>query len=477
MWENLIPKIFKKGCEKMIKIKSIKFYNHKIFGNQVFDFTIDGTTPVNNIIFAGENGSGKTKILEELNFISGLNFFVNFPIYSNKTHEIRLDISTEGYCDFNNEELLVDEALLICSIDDSNSNSYVIQFFSNGIKIEIVKKKGTADKLVQFKINGLYSNVDINYKPRNNIRGITNKTLDNDTNSIPEDMASEIIQLLIDIAIQDSCDVDSWIGQHRGEIVPENIYHTRLKRFTQAFEKIFGDTLKYKEIKNNSIPIFEKNNNEIEIQSLSSGEKQVIFRGVYLLRNKNSLKGVPVFIDEPEISMHPKWEEMIFEYYKNIFSEENIQTSQIFIATHSEHILSNVLNYNDSLVIKIKNNTLNKFYKNGTGVILPTMTLAEIKYSIFDLYTTDFHTLLYGYIQQNFVSNSVGTLINNPNIFQTDEWLKSQNAPLKNYVYNNTTYKTLPTYIRNCIDHPDNIYSYTKEELIQSIENMIDIVK
>lgn len=477
MWENLIPKIFKKGCEKMIKIKSIKFYNHKIFGNQVFDFTIDGTTPVNNIIFAGENGSGKTKILEELNFISGLNFFVNFPIYSNKTHEIRLDISTEGYCDFNNEELLVDEALLICSIDDSNSNSYVIQFFSNGIKIEIVKKKGTADKLVQFKINGLYSNVDINYKPRNNIRGITNKTLDNDTNSIPEDMASEIIQLLIDIAIQDSCDVDSWIGQHRGEIVPENIYHTRLKRFTQAFEKIFGDTLKYKEIKNNSIPIFEKNNNEIEIQSLSSGEKQVIFRGVYLLRNKNSLKGVPVFIDEPEISMHPKWEEMIFEYYKNIFSEENIQTSQIFIATHSEHILSNVLNYNDSLVIKIKNNTLNKFYKNGTGVILPTMTLAEIKYSIFDLYTTDFHTLLYGYIQQNFVSNSVGTLINNPNIYQTDEWLKSQNAPLKNYVYNNTTYKTLPTYIRNCIDHPDNIYSYTKEELIQSIENMIDIVK
>lgn len=52
-------------------------------------------------------------------------------------------------------------------------------------------------------------------------------------------MASEIIQLLIDIAIQDSCDVDSWIGQHPGEIVSENIYHTRLKRFTQAFEKFW----------------------------------------------------------------------------------------------------------------------------------------------------------------------------------------------------------------------------------------------
>lgn len=461
----------------MIKIKSIKFYNHKIFGNQFFDFTINGITPANNIIFAGENGSGKTKMLEELNFISNLNFRVNDSIYSNKTHEIRLDISTESYCDFNNEELLIDEALLTCSISSLNFNSYNIQYFSNGIKIENVKKKESVDKIIRFKINGLYSNVDINYKPRNDIRGITNKTLDNDTNSIPEDMASETIQLLIDIAIQDSCDVDSWIGQHRGECVPENIYHTRLKRFTQAFEKIFGNTLKYKEIKNNSIPIFEKNNNEIEIQSLSSGEKQVIFRGVYLLRNKNSLKGVPIFIDEPEISMHPKWEEMIFEYYKNIFSEENAQTAQIFIATHSEHILSNILNYSDSLVIKIKNNTINKFYKNGPGVILPTMTLAEIKYSIFDLYTTDFHTLLYGYIQQNFVSNSAGTLINDPNISQTDKWLKSQNAPLKNYIHNNKVYKTLPTYIRNCIDHPDNIYSYTKEELMQSIENMIDIVK
>lgn len=461
----------------MIMIKSIKFYDHKIFGNQVFDFTINGTTPVNNIIFAGENGSGKTKILEELNFISNLNFYINDPIYSSKTHEIRLDISNDGYCDFENELMLVDEALLTCSISSSNSNSCNVQFFRKGIKIKSIKKKGTADRIINFKIKGLYSNVDINYKPRNNIRGITDKTLDNDTNSTPEDMASEIIQLLIDIAIQDSCDVDSWIGQHRGESVPENIYHTRLKRFTQAFEKIFGDTLKYKEIKNNSIPIFEKNNNEIEIQSLSSGEKQVIFRGVYLLRNKNSLKGVPVFIDEPEISMHPKWEEMIFEYYKNIFSEENVQTSQIFIATHSEHVLSNVLNYNDSLVIKIKDNTLNKFYKNGPGVILPTMTLAEIKYSIFDLYTTDFHTLLYGYIQHNFVSDSAGNLISNPNISKTDEWLKNHNVPLKKYVHNKTIYETLSTYIRNCIDHPDSTYSYTKEELEQSVNSMINIVK
>ena len=465
----------------MIRIKSIKFYNHKIFGNQFFDFTIDGNNPVNNIIFAGENGSGKTKILEELHNISDLSFYPSSVVYSQKTHEITIDISSENYCDINNEETKITEANLILSRNDRGDTSNNIQFFSNGNKIGNVKKVGLTDRLGIFKMNGLYSNVDINYKPRNNIQGITNKTLDNDNNSIPSDMASEIIQLLIDIAIQDSCDVDSWIGSHRNEVVPDNIYHTRLKRFTNAFEKMFGNTIKYKEIRKNSIPIFEKNNNEIEISSLSSGEKQVIFRGTYLLRNKNSLKGVPVFIDEPEISMHPKWEETIFEYYKNIFSEENIQTSQMFVATHSEHILSNVLSYNDSLVIKIKDNATQKFYKNGPGTILPTITLAEIKYSIFDLYTMDFHTLLYGYIQQNFVSSNNGQLIGNPNVLQTDEWLKNQNVPLKEYVKqisptHTKHYDTLPTYIRNCIDHPDDEHSYSNEELITSIEKMIEIV-
>ncbi len=465
----------------MIRIKSIKFYNHKIFGNQFFDFTIDGNNPVNNIIFAGENGSGKTKLLEELHNVSNFSFFANYGIYSQKTHEIIVDLSTENYCDINNDDIKINEAILTISKNAEENTSNNLVFLSNGNKIKNVKRAGSTDRVISLKINGLYSNVDINYKPRNTIQGITNKTLDNDNNSIPNDMASEIIQLLVDIAIQDSCDVDSWIGSHRNAVVPDNIYHTRLKRFTNAFEKMFEDTIKYKEIRNNSIPIFEKNNNEIEISSLSSGEKQVIFRGIYLLRNKNSLKGVPVFIDEPEISMHPKWEETIFEYYKNIFSEENIQTSQMFVATHSEHILSNVLNYNDSLVIKIKDNTTQKFYKNGPGTILPTITLAEIKYSIFDLYTTDFHTLLYGYIQQNFVSDNNGQLIDNPNILQTDEWLKNQNVPLKEYVKqisptHTKHYDTLSTYIRNCIDHPDDDHSYCNEELITSIEKMIEII-
>lgn len=52
----------------MIKLKKIKFFNNKIFKDKEFDFTINNNS-VKNIILAGENGTGKTKILEELHFV------------------------------------------------------------------------------------------------------------------------------------------------------------------------------------------------------------------------------------------------------------------------------------------------------------------------------------------------------------------------------------------------------------------------
>ena len=179
--------------------------------------------------------------------------------------------------------------------------------------------------------------------------------------------------------------------------------------------------------------------------------------------------------------MHPKWEEKIFEYYKSIFSENSNQTSQMFIATHSEHILSNVLTNDNCLVIKIKNGSYEKFYKGSQGIVLPTITIAEIKHAIFDLYTTDFHNLLYGYIQENYVSDNNGNILNNANVKQTDEWLKNQGATLKHYykqisVTNIKEYDTLPTYIRNCIDHPDNNINYTTSELSNSIKELIRII-
>lgn len=97
---------------------------------------------------------------------------------------------------------------------------------------------------------------------------------------------------------------------------------------------------------------FKKNGVDIPIESLSSGEKQIVFRGCFLLKDINAMKGALVFIDEPEISLHPSWQMKIMDYYKGIFTDENgKQTSQIFAVTHSPFIIHNPNRRNDKVIV------------------------------------------------------------------------------------------------------------------------------
>ena len=53
-------------------ITKIKWKNHNVLGNLKLDFTNKDGTVYDNIVIAGENGTGKTTILETLvNFLSG----------------------------------------------------------------------------------------------------------------------------------------------------------------------------------------------------------------------------------------------------------------------------------------------------------------------------------------------------------------------------------------------------------------------
>ena len=62
-----------------------------------------------------------------------------------------------------------------------------------------------------------------------------------------------------------------------------------------------------------------------------------------MLESNNSI----ILIDEPELSLHPKWQQRIIEVYKKI-GENN----QIILATHSPHILGSVSNENIFLLYR-----------------------------------------------------------------------------------------------------------------------------
>ena len=84
---------------------------------------------------------------------------------------------------------------------------------------------------------------------------------------------------------------------------------------------------------------------EFDINDLSSGEKQLFLRtlAIKMMEPKNSI----IMIDEPESSLHPKWQQRIVKVIERI-GENN----QIILATHSPHILGSVPKENIILLIK-----------------------------------------------------------------------------------------------------------------------------
>ncbi|MEG0022790.1 MAG: AAA family ATPase [Cetobacterium sp.] len=88
------------------------------------------------------------------------------------------------------------------------------------------------------------------------------------------------------------------------------------------------------------LPLFTNSyGEEFDINKLSSGEKQLFIRALTLkmVEAENAI----ILIDEPEISLHPKWQQKIVKVYENIG-----KNNQVIIATHSPHILGSVSNEN-----------------------------------------------------------------------------------------------------------------------------------
>jgi len=116
---------------------------------------------------------------------------------------------------------------------------------------------------------------------------------------------------------------------------PEKREQEAVDRFNQYFEKTdFVTRLVGLDPRMNRPQFRAITGETVFIDQLSDGEKQLYGRVVALimLNPKNSL----ILIDEPEISLHPKWQQTIMQIYANIGSG-----NQFIVATHSPQIIAN----------------------------------------------------------------------------------------------------------------------------------------
>jgi len=131
------------------------------------------------------------------------------------------------------------------------------------------------------------------------------------------------------------------------EFIDKLIYQ-KDKKSSEAYEVVqkilqdlfsdFDMQVKFSGIGQDRDVYFQNNDqNQIKIEELSSGEQELITKcfSLYLAEIKNSI----ILVDEPEGSMHPNWQNRIINIYQKIANENN---NQIFLATHSPHIVSSV---------------------------------------------------------------------------------------------------------------------------------------
>lgn len=448
-------------------IRKIKWNNHDVLGNLVLDFTKPDGSIYNTIVLAGENGTGKTTILETLSTFLNLGSMEAFEYINYMIDGIQYTITP-----LPNKE--VQGFHFRKNVSDGSTKRITANRYNSPESIE-------SDMLDLRHYGCSYSKARSGFNTQRvtstTIQQLDSEKYENDSN----DDFTSIKQLIVDINAQDNSE---WMRITK--LGTGTSFHTfkqasKMYRFENAFNEFF-DTVKFKDVDDTNPEeikiLFEKHGREIPIDRLSTGEKQIVFRGAHLLKNINSMSGGIVLIDEPELSMHPKWQQKVLNYYRSLFNKNGTQEAQMIIATHSEYVLRSALEDRDNvliIVLRDDNGTIRS--KNITApTVLPTITSAETNYLAFGILSVDYHIELYGYLQ-NRTSNFT--------VKRCDDYIAAQSQFYNSALHykpssftpngQSITYQTLPTYIRNLIHHPDPSQNYTQEELKCSIELLIKL--
>lgn len=214
---------------------------------------------------------------------------------------------------------------------------------------------------------------------------------------------------------------------------------------------------------------------DLPVTSLGSGIEMIV--SLLFLETLASLskERITVLIDEPELHLHPLLQEK-FSRYLIEFSEKN----QVFISTHSPYFFKTCLNNDrvEPMVTKNEDNeTVIENAGSGFGLFPWSPSWGETNYSAYGLPTAEFHNELYGHLQQRkekYYVNEIEAFFEGKGVPKSKQWIKNINGekqPPEDV--------TLMTFIRNSTHHPENSYNdeYTPEELKSSIEAMMSLIK
>lgn len=477
-------------------IKSIELSNFKGFIDEhhKINFKIPNGTKGSGLnIFVGENNSGKSSVFEAINFLRN-------GMKDDDSHVIKSKLPDNSQPHHANVELVfcgeVKEA--INNFVQSNKQTS----FNNAIddNSELKAKRNTSECKKLY----LWDNKDQSYANPSGIDAPFKALFETnfiwaDTN--PSDEASFGSTTLCGMLLKEIAQAHIKSEEYRrfqdefNKVFnnPESLLRQEIAKIEQKVQSIFTEqfgqaeiTFRFDELKIDSffkntsifindgidIPMTEKGNGMQ--RSIALALLQVYAEELAYDSEKGQTKPFYLFIDEPEICLHPKGQTKLLDALLEIS-----KTKQVFLTTHSPYFLSTPHLKNVGLFIFRKDGIKNIAEDASLQPLFPwSPTWGEINFRAYNLPTVELHNELYGKLQQDsgqFTEKTFEQWLNSQNIHCTKQWIREKGG-----VAQAPCNVTLQTFIRNHIHHPENVtmqsYTYTKEELQKSIEEMIALL-
>ena len=331
-----------------MKIKNLHIEEYNGLENLDINFESEGKV-LNLIVLAGVNGSGKTRVLESIRYWFEMfrSKAVNVELFyeENEREVLESLMNSEGLTEVEKE------AQKDIEFTDCLRN---IKFYNYDYRHNKTENRNYNSKIISKSFEKLkifpkliYVPTEINFeeikKAQTNLKKEYRFINIVDSYEI-KDIPSYIATRISKVANEEE---NLTMGQVRKKVFAE---------INGIFEILELD-VKLSEISKdeNSMPIFtDSSGKKFGINELSSGEKQLFLRtlAIKMLEPENSI----IMIDEPELSLHPKWQQKIVDVYRKIG-----KNNQIILATHSPHILGSVekeniilLEKNENGIVKVK---------------------------------------------------------------------------------------------------------------------------
>ena len=348
-----------------MKIKNLHIEEYNGLENLNINFESEGKV-LDLIVLAGINGSGKTRVLESIRYW--------FEMFRSKA------VNVELFYEENEREVLESlmnsEGLTEIEKEMQKEIEYTdclrnIKFYNYDYRHNKTENRNYNSKIISKSFENLKIFPKLIYVPTEiNLEEIKKAQ----TNLKKE---YRFINIVDSYEIKD---IPSYIATRISKVANEEENLTMGQVRKKVFAEINGIfeilelDVKLSEISKdeNSMPIFtDSSGKKFGINELSSGEKQLFLRtlAIKMLEPENSI----IMIDEPELSLHPKWQQKIVDVYRKIG-----RNNQIILATHSPHILGSVekeniilLEKNENGIVKVKTgDEFGNSYGQTTGRIL-----------------------------------------------------------------------------------------------------------